>query len=705
MTRLPLALTAVVTTMASVTSAATCAKSGIVTPGAITLTVDPSLADSVALVVNAKCQEIQVEAKASEEVGELRVTANNMSIKVVESYPAVQSLFLQDNAITTFKADGTTLKEVDLTNNQIASLDDFKFPSSVQRLFLDFNPVESFSASNFPANLKELYFRKSSLSSVASYRFNDNLQKLFLNGNQNLLSLKGLVLPDNLQSLECSDCGIDEIVGVTFPDSLRKIVITGKTISSFDVRESDVPNLKKMQLQMDVATISSCSNENAQVTPITDSISACVMDDTSFAIAYPIKPKSVVTTAPVAGSTPSTTTPGAPVSGGSTTNNEASTGGGSNTNTITIIVGVLVLVAVLVGAAIGWFFQRRRRSRKDSMNGAIIEKGTGTETKTLYEGMDAYNSSSVNSGFLPNDVRNDSDLIPYRLPNDAIKIVAEIATGGFGIVYRATLYGQTVVVKQVTPIKANSPEILRRFMDEIRLYARLDHPKIVKFVGLSWTNLLDLSLVMEYMPRGDLNAVLKMNHRMSRGRSLFSWFNEQSEPRCKALLAQDVAEALVYLHSFASPIIHRDLKAKNVLLSENFDAKLSDFGISRESAEETMTGGMGTTAWIAPEVLQGDRYSEKADIYSFGILMCELDACGHPYDRNKTGVDSLSDAKIAYLVSTASLKPQLDEDCPPAIERLIMSCIEFDPSKRPTALELHYNLRKIREAALQSGFV
>ncbi|TMW69762.1 hypothetical protein Poli38472_001918 [Pythium oligandrum] len=693
MTRLPIALAAVAT-MAGAASAATCTKSGIETPDKITMTVDPSQSDDVALIVDSKCGEKEVKATTGDNVGDYRIIANNMSVKAVESYPAVASIFLQDNVVASFKAVGTTLKELDLTNNHLTSLENIEFPSSVTKLILDFNPIKSFTAADLPPNVLKVFLRKAALGDVSTYSFPDTMQELYLTGNQNLVSLKGLLLPDSVQLIECNDSGVEEIVGVVFPKSLTNLVIRGKAVSSFIVRESDISILQKAKLDMSVTGLS-CQGD-AKLTTITDDVSACVMDDTSFAAAYPTKTVvSTPTTAPPVGSS-SNGTATTPVP---TQDTENGSGGGSS-NTATIAVSVAVVVVVLVGAAIAWFCYRRRKNRRGSFD---KDKNTGTDTKTHYTGM-SNASSSVNNGFLHNDVRNDTELIPYRLPHDAVQIIAEIATGGFGIVYQATLYGQTVVVKQVLPTKANSPEILGRFMDEIRLYARLDHPKIVKFVGLSWTNLLDLSLVIEFMPRGDLHGALKANHRLSKGRGLFTWFDEQSEPRCKSLLAQDVVEALVYLHSFESPIIHRDLKAKNVLLSEDYEAKLSDFGISRESIEETMTGGMGTTAWIAPEVLQGERYSEKADIYSFGILMCELDLCGHPYDRNKAN-EELTDAKIAYLVSTEGLKPILADDCPPSIEHLIMSCLEFDPSNRPSALELHYNLRKIREASQQAGFV
>jgi serine/threonine protein kinase len=286
-----------------------------------------------------------------------------------------------------------------------------------------------------------------------------------------------------------------------------------------------------------------------------------------------------------------------------------------------------------------------------------------------------------------------------------VKIISELAVGGFGVVSLATFFDQEVVVKQIAPTKANSNVILKRFMDEIRLYARLEHPKIARFIGLSWTTLFDLSLVMEYMPNGDLSALLKSNRALPNGREVFTWFSEDSQPRSKTLIALDVVEALVYLHSFDPLIIHRDLKSKNVLMAEDWTAKLGDFGISRIASEETMTGGMGTTAWIAPEVLQGERYSEKADIYSFGIVLSELDTCGHPYNSNRAEDDSLTDPKIAVLVSTDAIKPTIEDDCPPAIRDVILSCVEFDPAKRPNAMDLHFRLRSLRSEALSGGFV
>ncbi|KAE8959054.1 hypothetical protein PR002_g30665 [Phytophthora rubi] len=122
-------------------------------------------------------------------------------------------------------------------------------------------------------------------------------------------------------------------------------------------------------------------------------------------------------------------------------------------------------------------------------------------------------------------------------------------------------------------------------------------------------------------------------------------------------LAEDVAEALVYLHSLSVKVIHRALKSKNILVDSKYRAKLSDFGISRKrSVEETMTAGVGTIYWTAPEVLMGKKYTEKADIYSFGIVMSEMNMCAVPYsDKRDASGKVLQSMNIIQMVIRMAL--------------------------------------------------
>jgi serine/threonine protein kinase len=90
-------------------------------------------------------------------------------------------------------------------------------------------------------------------------------------------------------------------------------------------------------------------------------------------------------------------------------------------------------------------------------------------------------------------------------------------------------------------------------------------------------------------------------------------------------MALDAARGMLYLHSFQPPLIHRDLKSHNILVTEDWSLKICDFGVARVRAESrNMTGLQGTCAWMAPEVFQSGLYSELADVFSFGIIMYEI---------------------------------------------------------------------------------
>ena len=189
-------------------------------------------------------------------------------------------------------------------------------------------------------------------------------------------------------------------------------------------------------------------------------------------------------------------------------------------------------------------------------------------------------------------------------------------------------------------------------------------------------------LVTEYMSNGDLQNFL--SHASS---SSFSW---KQKLRC----ALDVSEGLVYLHSWDPKIIHRDLKPANVLLNGELRAKIADFGISREMDESTMTVGMGTYRWMAPEVLTSGHYSESADIFSLGAILSELDTHKTPYsDLVNTNGKSLTDAAILSKVMNGGIRPTFTAACPRVVLDLAADCLSFDPEERPLAVEVSFRLR------------
>jgi serine/threonine-protein kinase TNNI3K len=135
-----------------------------------------------------------------------------------------------------------------------------------------------------------------------------------------------------------------------------------------------------------------------------------------------------------------------------------------------------------------------------------------------------------------------------------------------------------------------------------------------------------------------------------------------------------------------------------VLLTPELDAKLTDFGVSREREDRTMTAGVGTSLWMAPEVMMGERYDETADMFSFGVMLSELDVQSPPYahatDNSNTG-RKMPDAAILQMVAMGTLRVEFSEKALPEVIDLGVSCVSVDPKERPTAAEALYRLQKL----------
>ncbi len=202
-------------------------------------------------------------------------------------------------------------------------------------------------------------------------------------------------------------------------------------------------------------------------------------------------------------------------------------------------------------------------------------------------------------------------------PGDTIggyRVLSVLGKGGMGVVYLAEgARGRRVALKVVSPQFASDPDFMARFRREGRALKALSHPNVVGFLG-SGAEGGSPYLVFECFSGGDLREEIRR-----RGR--FAW-------RDAASLGARIARGLGAVH--AAGLIHRDLKPENVLLSEEGEPKLSDFGLVGSEAASlavsqalTRTGELlGTLAYMAPEQADGGRdVTAKADLYSFGVLL------------------------------------------------------------------------------------
>lgn len=270
-------------------------------------------------------------------------------------------------------------------------------------------------------------------------------------------------------------------------------------------------------------------------------------------------------------------------------------------------------------------------------------------------------------------VFNDSS-IP-QIPEIEIELGEKISSGSFATVFRG-LHRPTkklVAVKKAPGSLANMREReIRDFAMEIKLLAALRHPNVIKIHGITVTHKNELWLILEYMAKGTILDVL---HCSERKVSL-------SE---KLRLAVEAAKGLRYLHAQHPPVIHRDIKPSNVLIGEDYSCKIGDFGISALKVSRTMTA-TGTPVYMAPEIIQRKRYTEKADVYSFGVLLNELYTETIPYTNTEYG--RMSFDKVMYAVAHRGLRPYIDPSTPEGLQKLIKECFDADPSKRPTFYDI-----------------
>ncbi|GMG15318.1 unnamed protein product [Phytophthora fragariaefolia] len=361
----------------------------------------------------------------------------------------------------------------------------------------------------------------------------------------------------------------------------------------------------------------------------------------------------------------------------------------SNVGTIAgIIGGVVALVLVVAGI----LYCRRRRLHNKSpdeaahsySNGIAMLSPENHHQRTSSLTTDALSGGlSGQSGLWTDDV-----ITTRRVPRREIHINHLIRRGAYGEVYEGVFDGTRVAVKMLSAETRNSIQYVNGFLAEAKLTASMDHPRIVKLVGVAWKTLSDLCILLEYVDGGDLRALLDKYVRLNQPVGM---------TRQKATIALHVCHALTYLHSLSTPVIHRDLKSRNILLTRAFEAKLTDFGISRESLDQTMTAGVGTSLWMAPEVMLGERYDDKADVFSFGVVLSELDVHTLPYTQAKdNNHDSngkrLPDAVLLQQVAVGQLSVEFSELSPPSIVELGRACVSVDPRMRPTAAEALYRL-------------
>ncbi len=261
-----------------------------------------------------------------------------------------------------------------------------------------------------------------------------------------------------------------------------------------------------------------------------------------------------------------------------------------------------------------------------------------------------------------------------------------LGTGHVGIVFRAhqPVVGRDVAIKVILPEFANRPDFIRRFENEARLVARLEHPHIVPLYDF-WREPDGAYLVMRWIRGGNLAATLKQG----------AW---NLEPAVRMI--EQISNALAMAHQ--QGVVHRDIKPANILLDQDGNAYLTDFGIAtmiweglddanEYDPENDTSGSLG---YISPEIVQGEPSTPLTDIYSLGIVLYEMLAGQHPFpdvQKNKLIEKHLNEP----IPSILKVRPEI----PVAIDEIIQQATAKNPDERfLDALSMaHALLQSLRE--------
>lgn len=212
---------------------------------------------------------------------------------------------------------------------------------------------------------------------------------------------------------------------------------------------------------------------------------------------------------------------------------------------------------------------------------------------------------------------------------------------------------------------------IKDFKSEVELLSQLKHPNLVTFLGYC---LEPNAIVMEYLPQNLHDYLIENRGRL--------------ESQQMIDFAYDIARGMEYLHR--NSIIHRDLKSFNILLDENLNVKIADFGIARVKTNTSTMTTTGTIAWTAPEILRHEAYNEKSDVYSYAIVLWEVLSEGEiPFDD-----DFQSPMEAGIAVATGQIRPKIPRDSDSNWVSLIERCWKEDPAARPSFTDIMDQIKK-----------
>src|SRR6266540_676844 len=263
--------------------------------------------------------------------------------------------------------------------------------------------------------------------------------------------------------------------------------------------------------------------------------------------------------------------------------------------------------------------------------------------------------------------RRESRFTPGTIISDRYRIVALVGSGGMGEVYRAEdmKLGQQVALKFLPRSVAPNASGIQRLYDEVRLGRQVSHPNVCRLYDVAdWEG--NPFLAMEYVDGEDLASLLRRIGKL---------------PHDKALdIARGVCAGIAAAHGLG--IIHRDLKPANIMIDGRGTARITDFGLAAVAEElKERREIAGTPMYMAPEQLTSGNVTQKTDLYALGLILYEIFTGRRLFDPATAG--DISSRRLSTKSHSASSETR---DIDPAVQRVILRCLEEDPQARPPSI-------------------